>query len=52
MGNRKFKAKVEALTGAEREDAYARIVKAAPVYGGYPKKTDREIPVLRIRPAD
>ena len=52
VGNRKFKAKVEALTGAEREAAYARIVKAAPVYGGYPKKTDREIPVLRITPAD
>lgn len=51
IGNRKFKAHVESLTGKEREDAYARVVKVAPNYGGYLKKTDREIPVLRITPA-
>ena len=51
VGNRKFKARAESLTGKEREDAYARVVKVAPRYGGYLKKTDREIPVLRITPA-
>jgi deazaflavin-dependent oxidoreductase (nitroreductase family) len=51
IGNRKFKAHVESLRGQDREDAYARVVKVAPTYGGYPKKTDREIPVLRITPA-
>jgi deazaflavin-dependent oxidoreductase (nitroreductase family) len=50
VGNRKFKAHCESLTGKEREDAYARVAGVASVYGGYPKKTDREIPVLRITP--
>ena len=49
--NRKFKAHVESLRGTDREDAYAKVAKAAPSYAGYPKKTDREIPVLRITPA-
>jgi deazaflavin-dependent oxidoreductase (nitroreductase family) len=51
VGNRKFHAHVESLTGKEREEAYARVVAMAPQYGGYPKKTDREIPVLRVTPA-
>ena len=42
---------VESLTGAEREQAYARVVAEAPQYAGYLKKTDREIPVLRLTPA-
>jgi len=51
VGNRKFKANVAQLTGQEREDAYARVVKVSPGYAAYLKKTDREIPVLRITPA-
>jgi deazaflavin-dependent oxidoreductase (nitroreductase family) len=51
VGNRKFRARCESLTGKTREEAYARVVKAAPQYGSYLKKTDREIPVLRITPA-
>jgi len=50
VGNRRFKAHVVSLQGADREAAYARVVKVAPNYGGYLKKTDREIPVLRITP--
>jgi len=50
VGNRKFRAHVESLTGKDREEAYARVVAVAPVYGGYVKKTDREIPVLRVTP--
>ena len=52
VGNRKFKARCMSLTGKEREEAYARVASAAPVYGGYPKKTDREIPVLRVTPSE
>jgi deazaflavin-dependent oxidoreductase (nitroreductase family) len=52
VGNRRFKASVQSLTGAEREEAYARVVAVAPGYGAYPKKTDREIPVVRITPAE
>ena len=51
VGNRKFRAECESLTGTERAEAYARVVKVAPQYGDYPKKTDREIPVLRVTPA-
>jgi deazaflavin-dependent oxidoreductase (nitroreductase family) len=51
VGNRKFKAAVRSLAGREREDAYARVVRVSPGYAGYPKKTDREIPVLRVTPA-
>ena len=52
VGNRKFRANVQSLRGTERDQAYARVVKVAPVYGGYLKKTDREIPVLRVTPAE
>ena len=46
-----FRAACELLTGPEREAAYDRVVKVAPLYDGYRKKTDREIPVIRVRPA-
>ena len=51
VGNRKFHARCESLTGKDREEAYARVAAVAPQYGSYLKKTDREIPVLRITPA-
>jgi deazaflavin-dependent oxidoreductase (nitroreductase family) len=51
VGNRNFHAHVESLTGKQREDAYARVVAVAKAYAAYPKKTDREIPVLRVTPA-
>jgi deazaflavin-dependent oxidoreductase (nitroreductase family) len=52
IGNRRFRADVESLRGKEREDAYQRVVDVAPTYGGYLKKTDREIPVIRVTPAE
>lgn len=52
VGNRKLRAHVESLQGAEREAAYARVVAVAKNYGGYLTKTDREIPVLRLTPAE
>jgi deazaflavin-dependent oxidoreductase (nitroreductase family) len=51
VGNRKMHARVESLRGAERENAYARVVLVAPRYSDYLKKTDREIPVVRVTPA-
>lgn len=47
-----FRVNVESLAGKEREDAYARVAAVGKSYGGYPKKTDREIPVLRLTPAE
>jgi deazaflavin-dependent oxidoreductase (nitroreductase family) len=52
VGNRKFKVRCQSLVGKEREDAYARVAAAAPQYGSYPKKTDREIPVIRVTRAE
>lgn len=51
IGDRKFKVNCQSLTGKERDDAYARVVSVSKQYAGYPKKTDREIPVLRLTPA-
>ena len=51
VGNRKLKVAAELLEGKEREDALARIAATAPRYGEYQKKTDREIPVIRLTPA-
>lgn len=51
VGNRKFKAQVESLRGPEREAALAKIAAISPRYGEYQRKTDREIPVIRLTPA-
>lgn len=39
----------ETLTGGELEEAWARIKTDAPEYVKYRSKTDREIPVVRLR---
>ncbi|WP_067660470.1 nitroreductase family deazaflavin-dependent oxidoreductase [Nocardia harenae] len=36
------------LDGAEREQAWARIVEAQPRYAKYQKKSDREYPLVRL----
>jgi deazaflavin-dependent oxidoreductase (nitroreductase family) len=40
----------EQLHGAEREQAWQQIVAAAPQFGKYQLKTDRELPVIRLVP--
>jgi deazaflavin-dependent oxidoreductase (nitroreductase family) len=52
VGNRKMKVAVESLQGDAREKALARVAAVAPRYSEYQRKTDREIPVLRLTPAD
>ncbi len=52
VGNRKMKVAVESLQGDAREKALASVAAIAPRYGEYQRKTDREIPVLRLTPAD
>jgi deazaflavin-dependent oxidoreductase (nitroreductase family) len=51
VGNRKIKARPTLLKGHEREVALAKIAAIAPRYGGYQKKTDREIPIIRLQAA-
>ncbi len=52
VAGKRIRVHVESLQGKERSDAYARVVAAAKNYAGYPTKTDREIPVLRLTPAE
>ena len=51
IGNRKLRVVAKLLKGKEREDGLARIAAVAPRYGAYQKKTDREIPIIRLTPA-
>lgn len=38
----------DTLAGAERAEAWERVAAVAPGYGAYLKKTDREIPIVRL----
>ncbi len=51
VGQRRVRVRATSLLGADREAALARIAKIAPRYAGYQKKTDREIPIVRLTPA-
>ncbi|MSQ22358.1 MAG: nitroreductase family deazaflavin-dependent oxidoreductase [Dehalococcoidia bacterium] len=51
LGKLKLKVQAESLKCAEREEAWGRVVSRSPGYAAYQKKTDREIPVVRLRPA-
>jgi deazaflavin-dependent oxidoreductase (nitroreductase family) len=40
----------EQLRGAERAEAWQQITAAAPRFAGFQRKTDRELPVIRLTP--
>jgi deazaflavin-dependent oxidoreductase (nitroreductase family) len=46
---RRVAVRADTPTGPDLDEAWATIDKAAPVYIGYRTKTDREIPVIRLR---
>lgn len=46
----KFKATAETTTGAQREKLWNVMLPVWPPYADYQKKTDREIPVVLLRP--
>jgi len=50
VGRAVIKALPDSLHGAEREDAWKRVVAAAPGYSRYETTTDREIPIIRLTP--
>ena len=52
MGKRKLTVEPQSLKGAERAEAWRQIVSLAPGYGRYQEKTDRELPVIRLRAAE
>ena len=44
---------VAEIAGPEkRRELWARLLEIAPFYGGYEKRTQREIPMVLLRPAD
>lgn len=52
IGKRRFRVKPETLKGSDRAGAWDRIVSLAPGFSEYPIKTDREIPIVRLRRRD
>jgi deazaflavin-dependent oxidoreductase (nitroreductase family) len=46
---RKVAVTAEQLQGAEREKAWRQIASASPQFGQYKEKTDRELPIIRLR---
>ncbi len=50
LDRQKIKVRPETLKGDERASMWRRIVAAAPNYGSYATKTDREIPLVRLVP--
>lgn len=50
IGKRRLKVQPESLRGDDRLRAWLRIVTLSPGYGAYQQKTDREIPIVRLRP--
>lgn len=49
LGGRQVKVEPQSLQGAERAEAWRHVVTLAPGYAAYEKKTDREIPIIRLR---
>lgn len=49
VGGRQFRVEPQSLRGAKRAEAWRRVVTLAPGYAAYETKTDREIPVVRLR---
>ena len=52
MGGREVPVTARQLHGIERDRAWEQIVAAVPRYGHYVTKTDRDIPVIQLTPAE
>jgi deazaflavin-dependent oxidoreductase (nitroreductase family) len=52
VAGRRFRVNAEQLTGERRADAWRRITASQPRFAGYEQTTDRDIPVLRLTPAE
>ncbi|QFU89219.1 nitroreductase family deazaflavin-dependent oxidoreductase [Amycolatopsis sp. YIM 10] len=51
-GSERFPVVARVLTGAERDEVYAKQVAVQPQFGDYEKKTDRVIPVVELKRTD
>ena len=52
VAGRRFQVRAEQLTGDRREDAWRRITSSQQRFAGYQRTTDRDLPVLRLTPAE
>jgi len=50
VDGRRVSVTAEQLHGAERAQAWQQIAAAAPRFAQYQRKTDRELPVIRLVP--
>ncbi|CAN5696712.1 deazaflavin-dependent nitroreductase Ddn [soil metagenome] len=50
VGSHKIQVEAEETTGEDRERLWRRLVAMYPGYADYQRRTDREIPVVRLRP--
>ena len=48
LNGRTIPVTAEQLHGAERDEAWQRITAAAPRFAAYQRKTDRELPIIRL----
>ena len=51
VGGMQQRVEVEQLEGTERERGWSQVTSQHPRYADYHRKTDRQIPVLRLTPA-
>ncbi len=52
IGKKKIKVCPQLLKDAERQEAWQRVIAVSPGYATYQRKTDREIPIVRLVPED
>jgi deazaflavin-dependent oxidoreductase (nitroreductase family) len=50
LNGRTIPVTAEQLHGAERDEAWRQITAAAPRFAAYQRKTDRELPIIRLIP--
>jgi deazaflavin-dependent oxidoreductase (nitroreductase family) len=50
LGGRRLPVTASEATGEDRSGLWERLVRMYPGYAGYQRRTDREIPVVRLRP--
>ena len=50
LGGRTIPVTAAQLHGTERDEAWQQITATAPRFAAYQRKTDRELPIIRLEP--
>jgi F420H(2)-dependent quinone reductase len=51
VGDETLKVRADVLKGAERDQAWAKVIGVMPFFADYEQQTSRQIPVVRLNPA-